>query len=108
MFPGYKFTIENETYTVPALSMGQLRNGIMEKLKSHDTLLTDGKIFELQLLRSEIILAAIRRNYPDFPEDKLLNFLDMANIGPVWSAVLGSSGFAPGETPAATTKESGT
>jgi len=108
MFPGQSVTIDGEAFVVPALSLGQLRNGVMEKLKSHDVLLNENKIFEVQILRGEVILEALRRNYPDFSEAKLMNYLDMANTGPLWSIVLGATGFTPGETPAATTKESGT
>ena len=109
MFPGYKINIGDESYVVPALSLGQLRNGVLTKLKEHDELLAKGNgFFELMELRGVIILDALRRNYPDFPEEKLYNFLDLSNTAAIWNAVLGLSGFQPGEAEAATVTKSGT
>ena len=59
-------------------------------------------MFDLQLLRGEIIFAALKRNYPEFSEDKFFGWIDLSNIGPLWLAVLGLSGLLPGETPAVT------
>ncbi len=108
MFPGVKITIEGADYTVPPLSLGQLRNGVLKKLQEHDELLAAGKVFEATAMRGEVILAALRRNYPNFAEDTLMGFLDMASIGPIWLAVLGASGFSPGEMTAAVDKALGT
>lgn len=101
MFPGTKITIDGEDFVVPALSLGLLRNGIMAKLKEHDEVLAAGNVFEAMAMRGEIILAALRRNYPDFSEDKLLSHLDLQNTVGIWLNVLGSSGFSPGEVQAA-------
>ncbi len=108
MFNGVKVTIDGADYVVPPLSLGQLRNGTLKQLQEHDELLASGKVFEATALRGEVILAALRRNYPDFPEDTLMNFLDMATVGPLWIAVLGASGFMPGETVAAVETAPGT
>lgn len=96
-YGGTPFKIGDEEYLVPALSLGQLRSGLLEKLKLHDELVAEGKIFETMTLRGEVILAALRRNYPDFPEEKLFSFLDMANTSPMWLTVLGASGLGVGE-----------
>ena len=101
MFPGTKITIDGEDFIVPALSLGQLRNGVLKQLEAHDATLAEGKAFDAAAMRGDIILMALRRNYPDFPAEKLLDFLDMANTGPLWLVVLGASGFSPGETAAA-------
>lgn len=110
MYQGTRFKIGEEEYIVPPLSLGQLRGGILEKLREHDQLVNDGRVFEGLALRADVILAALRRNYPEFPEDKLLDWLDMSNTGPIWLAILGASGLSPLETerPALPEKLNGT
>jgi hypothetical protein len=95
-------TIGDETFVVPPLTLGQLRSGVLALLQQHDALIAESKIFEAMELRGQVILTALRRNYPDFPEDKLFNFLDMNNNGPIWLSILGVSGFTPGEEVAPT------
>ena len=93
MFQGVTCRIGDNEYVVPALSLGQLRSGLLDKLKEHDQLVADGKLFDTMTLRGEIILAALRRNYPNLEENVVWDSLDMSNTGPVWLAVLGASGF---------------
>ena len=97
MFPGIRTKIGDEEYTIPAITLGQLRSGTLALLQEHDKLIADSKIFEAMEIRGQVILAALRRNYPDFPEDKLFNHLDMQNNGPIWLSILGVSGFNSGE-----------
>lgn len=101
MFSGTKVNINGEEYVIPPLSLGQLRNGALGFLQEHDRLIAETKVFEAYEIRSKVILLALQRNYPDFQEDKLVSFLDMANIGSIWLSVLGASGFTPGEEIAA-------
>jgi hypothetical protein len=108
MFVGTKIKIGDEEFTVPPLSLGQLRNGALGKLKAHDDLLAEGKMWEAMVLRGEVILEALHRNYPDFESEKLWNWLDVGNVGPLWRSVLGASGFTPGEVVAAGTTGNGT
>jgi hypothetical protein len=103
MFSGVNLVIDGETFVVPALSLGQLRSGILAKLQEHDKLLEEGKLFESYILRGEVIVAALRRNYPTLDEAKIMDGLDLRSIGPIWLTVLGSSGFSPGEKVAAET-----
>lgn len=104
MFGGTKIKINEEEFIVPPLSLGQLRNGAMTKLREHDELVAAGKTFEATVVRGDIILEALRRNYPDFEEKKLFDWLDMANTSDLWLSVLGASGFMPGEDQAAETE----
>lgn len=107
MFSGTKIKIGEEEFVIPPISLGQLRNGVLDLLQKHDELVAGGKPFEAMDVRGQIILAALQRNYPDFTEKKLLDYLDAGNIGPLWLHVLGISGFSPsGEAQAAT--QSGT
>lgn len=108
MFAGTKFNIGGEDFVVPALSLGQLRNGLMDRLKEHDKVLAEATLFDAMLIRAEVILAAIRRNYPDFDEQRLMDYLDLRTVLPMWNAVLGASGFSPGETEATATEANGT
>lgn len=109
MIPGTKIIIDNAEYVVPPLTLGQLRNGVNDLMKRHDELVNeDGKLFELFDLRGQVILAAIKRNHPDMTEETLFNYLDLANLTPLWLQVLGQSGFTPGENPAAANVADGT
>jgi hypothetical protein len=102
VYSGKEIKIEGETYTLPPISLGQLRGGLTEKFKLHDELVTDGKYWEYMALRGEIIFSALRRNYPDFSEEKFMNFIDLSNVTPLWLCILGASGLMPGETLAVT------
>lgn len=95
--------IGEEEYTIPPISLGQLRNGTLPLLKKHDELVAGGETFEAMLIRGEVLLSALRRNYPDFPEEKLFAYLDMGNTGRLWLEILGASGFTQGEAQAAGT-----
>jgi hypothetical protein len=66
---------------------------MLKKLKDHDTLVAEGQLFDTMTVRGEIIVAALRRNYPDLDENVIWDNLDVSNTGPVWLAVLGASGF---------------
>jgi len=107
MFAGTEFDIAGEEFTIPSLSLGQLRSGLLNKLREHDDLNAAGKALEALEIRGQIILAAIRRNYPSFDEAKLWDWLDMSNVNEIWLSVLGMSGLKPsgdapaGEAPAA-------
>lgn len=103
MFVGTKLKINNRELVMPGLSLGQLRGGVTDKLAQHDTLINEGKIFESVVLRGEVILLALRRNYPDFNETELFDYLDLNTVKPLWNAVLGMSDLLPGETLAAET-----
>jgi hypothetical protein len=109
MFTGNKIKLGTEEYIIPPISLGQLRNGLLQRLQEHDTLVADNKTFEAMDIRGQIILAALRRNYPDIDENMVFDNLDMNNTGPIWLTILGASGFLPGETEAVgTVTEPGT
>lgn len=108
MFAGRKIKIGAEEYTVPPLSLGQLRNGTLKLLQDHDALVAEGKPWEAMNIRGEVILSALKRNYPDIDEKMLFDWLDVGNSGEIWLTVLGMSGFMPGEAEAVKTAETGT
>ena len=99
--------IGEKDYDVPALTLGQLRNGVLKMIQEHDELLTANKYYESIDMRGRIIAKALMSKYPELKEDEVLNALDLANIGPAWLNLLGMSGFKPGEA-MAVVKDSGT
>lgn len=105
MVPGKEFDIGGKKYVVPALSLGALRGGMSSKLKEHDDLVAAGDFgSNLMILRGEIIIAAMRRNYtPDtVSDDEIWNGLDLANSNDIFMSVIGMSGFGLGEASPAT------
>lgn len=108
MYSGKEIKIEGETYILPPISLGLLRGGLVEKLKQHDELVKSQDYWGFQVLRGEILYSAFKRNYPDFGEEKFMNFLDMENTPNLWLYILGASGLVPGEIPAVTEKVVGT
>lgn len=105
-YAGVPFKIGEREYIVPALSLGLLRNGLLAKIKEHDDLVAEGKLFDTLALRGDIIIAALRRNYPDIDENEVFDYLDMTNTTQIWLAVLGASGFtSAGEATAGTEPE---
>ena len=108
LYPGVKITIDGEDLVLPAISLGQLRNGTLKLLQEHDALIAEGKTFEAIALRGDVLLTAFRRNYPDYPEAKFFANVDMTNTTELWLKVLGISGFTPGERPAEGESPTGT
>ena len=91
--------IGDKEWIVPALSLGQLRNGVMDKFKEHDELIRqrDGGdddptlTWKAALLREDVTRLALSRNYSE-EELKELE-LDLASLPLFWDAVLGRSGL---------------
>jgi hypothetical protein len=109
MVPGIKIALGDKEFEVPPISLGMLRNGLGEKLVQHDKLITEpgNNYTPLLILRGEIVIAALRRNYSEveFSDFDLWDRLDYANVNAAWNAVLGLSGMV-GEA-AATETETG-
>lgn len=101
-------TIDGTSYEVPAITLGQLRGGLLDKIREHDKLNEDGKTFEALIMRGEIIAEALRKKHKDLSVDAIMDALDMGNMQDVWMAVLGVSGLKPGETKAEEAKPNGT
>jgi hypothetical protein len=108
MINGTKIQIGTVEYTVPPLTLGQLRGNGISLIRQHDELLGSGKGFESYEIRGKVIFLALSRNYPELTEEELFDQLDMKNINKIWLAVLGSSGLTPGEEKAVDGMETGT
>jgi hypothetical protein len=97
VIPGVIVAMGGQQWTVPPLTLGQLRR-LMPKVRQ----LTEigAQMGETQIgVLVEIVTAALQRNYPEMTTEAVENLLDLANAGPVLNAVLTGSGLRPREQP---------
>ena len=82
-------------WTVPPLTFRQLRRlqPQLERLARINAAATPEQIGAV----SEIVQAALSRNYPDITVDEVEDMLDLGNAGRVITAILSGSGLVPGE-----------
>ena len=101
MIPGVTIQMGGNEWTVPPLTLGQLRK-LEGKIRSMINIGADGLgITEEQAdTIAEVVAAALSRNYPDMTTDKVLNLIDLGNARQVINAVMGGSGLRPGEVEA--------
>ncbi len=95
MIPGVMVAMGGQEWTVPPLTLGQLRR-LMPKVRQ----LTEigAQMGERQIgVLVEIVAAALQRNYPDMTAETVENLLDLGNAGAVLNAVLTGSGLRPPE-----------
>ena len=86
MIDGIMVTMGGKEWTIPPLTLGQLRQ-LMPKVRQLSEI--GGKVGETQIaLIVEIVAAALRRNY-------LEDLLDLGNAVSVLTAVLTGSGLKP-------------
>ena len=103
MIPGIMVAMGGQQWTVPPLTLGQLRQ-LMPKVQQ----LTEigSQMGEKQIgILVEIVTSALQRNYPDISVEIVEDLLDLGNAGAVLNAVLTGSGLrpreqSPGEAPA--------
>jgi hypothetical protein len=97
---GVTVTMGGREWTVPPLTLGQLRR-LMPKVRQLSEI--GAQMGETQIaVIVEIVTEALQRNYPDITTETVENLLDLGNSGPVLTAVLTGSGLkqpvlAPGE-----------
>lgn len=92
MIEGAKINMGGQDWIVPALTFGQLKR-LMPKI---NTLSAGGDMDASQMdAITEVVQAAMSRNYPEMTVEKVADMLDMANAGPVVRAVMGQSGLVP-------------
>ncbi len=93
MIPGIAITMGGREWTIPPLTLGQLRR-LMPKVRQLSEI--NAQMGETQIaVLVEIVAAALQRNYPDITTDTIENLLDLGNSGPVLTAVLTGSGLRP-------------
>ena len=111
MIPGTAVIMGGREWTVPPLTLGQLRR-LMPKVRQLSEI--GAEMGEAQIgVLVEIVAAALQRNYPDVTPEMVEGLLDLGNAGTVLNAVLTGSGLtlrarppgeaaAPGSDPGAT------
>jgi hypothetical protein len=93
MIDGITVTMGGKEWTIPPLTLGQLRQ-LMPKVRQLSEI--GEKVGETQIaLIVEIVTAALRRNYPEINEELVENLLDLGNAVSVLAAVLTGSGLKP-------------
>jgi hypothetical protein len=108
MIPGVAVAMGGQDWTVPPLTLGQLRR-LMPKVRQLAEI--GASMGEAQIaVLVDIVAAALQRNYPEMTPDEVENLLDLGNASAVLNAVLTGSGLksgggtmgeasAPGTTP---------
>ncbi len=91
MIPGVAITMGGQEWTIPPLTLGQLRR-LMPKVRELSDINTPVGESQIGIL-VEIVSAALQRNYPDITPDRVENLLDVGNAAPVLHAVLTGSGL---------------
>lgn len=94
--------VNDKEYPVPPMTLGQLRRGLLEKLKESDKL-AETSWLETAMMRGEIVANIIAEKYGLDPND-VFDSLDLHNFNPIWLEFMGLSGFKPGEVKAAETQ----
>ncbi|HUN99574.1 MAG TPA: hypothetical protein VMU69_25485 [Bradyrhizobium sp.] len=91
MIPGVAVMMGGQQWTVPPLTLGQLRR-LMPKVRQLSDVTAQMGETQIAVL-VEIVAAALQRNYPEMTEETVENLLDLGNAGPVLNAVLVGSGL---------------
>lgn len=93
MIPGITIEMGGRQWTVPPLTLGQLRR-LMPKIARLAEIGSAIGESEIDML-VDIVAAALARNYPEITAEKLEDLLDLGNAGVVLNAVLSGSGLTP-------------
>lgn len=104
MHDGVKVQIGDAEYVVPSLTLAQVRrfheDGTLAKVPQHGV----GFILSLenQDAALSVIVAALKRNYPDITREAIEERVDLVGVGKIIAAVLGAAGLgrSAGEAPA--------
>ena len=97
MIPGVVVMMGGREWTIPPLTLGQLRQ-LMPKVRQLSDIGVQMGETQIAVL-VEIVTAALQRNYPDIVPDTVEELLDLGNATLVLSAVLTGSGLKSRETP---------
>jgi hypothetical protein len=100
MIPGTVVMMGGTEWTIPPLTLGQLRR-LTPKVRDLQTIGATMTEEEIGLL-IDIVTAALQRNYPEITAERVGDLLDLGNAFEVWQAVLAASRLRPreGEAPA--------
>jgi len=91
VIPGVTIMMGGREWTVPPLTLGQLRR-LMPKVRQLSDI--GAQMGEVQIgVLVEIVATALQRNYPDITAESVESLLDLGNAGSVLNAVLTGSGL---------------
>lgn len=94
LLPGVEIEMAGRTWTVPPLTLGQLRRlGSAVEIMRADREMLDPEVIDAVVT---VVTAALRRNYPDLDEEEVAEMLDIAAAPAVFVAVLTGSGLKRG------------
>lgn len=89
-FEGVAINLGGTEYTVPPLSLGQIKK--YKDLLSQIKVSNDPTVEDFDNLLT-VIHAALSRNYPEITVEQLTEMIDLGNLGMVVQAVMGVSGL---------------
>lgn len=92
MIEGKAINLGGKEYTVPPLSLGQIRKlqKDIERIGQLDAASLDDAAVDTML---KVVHAGISRNYSEMTLDELAEIIDLGNLRAVTEAVLGVSGL---------------
>lgn len=93
---GVPIEFGDDTVIVPALTTSQVE-GLVEKLMAHDAIKLESfrNIYERLALRTEIVIVALRRNYPEITLEEVREALTTGNSDQAMGAALGTDRTTP-------------
>lgn len=94
LYEGESIKIKGDEYIIPGLSLGQIEQ-FADRIA---VVAAGGDKLNKEIIQtiSEIIQAALSRNYPEITLEQVKDMLDMRNMRQVFEAVMGASGFKQG------------
>lgn len=103
-YAGEQVKLAGREYIIPSLSVKQARI-LWPKIRELNKGITMDSIPDKMAIATEIIHAALSRNYPEITLDEVEDMIDMSNFRRVVGVVTASTGLKgdPGEQPAAAT-----
>jgi hypothetical protein len=97
-YDGIEVTLGKFVYVAPALSLKAMRTMLPKIASLSDPATSKEASFDIL---SELVLTALKRNYPDLTQDVVEDGLDIKNMNDVMTAILAASGLERGKVPAA-------
>lgn len=91
MHDGITVKLGAEPFVVPPLTLKQLKKHkeALTRLRSLGDIPTPEQVDDL----IQVTHSALVRNYPDMTPDRLEDLVDVVNLGPLFFAIMGQSGF---------------
>lgn len=91
MIPGKTLQLAGRDWVVPPINFAALKKhrALIAEMRAGSVELTDAQ----QDAMLDLIYLALRRNYPDITPEEVDDMIDLANMQPVFEAIMSVSGF---------------